>query len=117
VPDDPNNYIIKVSRILLYAFFVMLVLGLLTVIIIMTRSDATLKKMEPKYGSLYDYLRYEQTNFARVWPVWFMGKRIAFVAMVFYFKNERFMILFVMYLYLFEIGSVLAYKPFCCSHD
>jgi len=37
--------------------------------------------------------------------------------MLFYFKNERFMILFVMYLYLFEIGSVLAYKPFCCSHD
>jgi len=64
----------------------MLCLGLLTVLILMTLRAATLERIEPNFGALYENLRVEHTYFARIYPVWFMLKRIAFVAMVFNFE-------------------------------
>jgi len=90
----------------------MLCLGLLTVLILMTLKAATLERIEPKFGALYENLRVEHTSFARIYPVWFMLKRIAFVAMVFNFEYTHGMVVFMLYMYLFEMSCVLAYQPF-----
>jgi len=83
-----------------------MILGYGAVIAIMTRKTAVLEKMKPKFGALYESLK-PGNKFARFYPIWFMTKRIAFVFVVFTFKNTQGMVVTLIYIYLAEISAVL----------
>jgi len=82
----------------------------------MTRKSATLKRIDPKVGALYEGLRVEHTWLARFLPFSFMAKRIIFVAVVFNFTYTQGMVLTLLHSYLVEIILVLSYFPFTDSY-
>ena len=78
----------------------------------MTRNNETMKKIEPQCGAVYETLKYEDNKFARFFPIWFMLKRYAFVAMVFNFDYTHGMIVFSLYLNLFDLIVVYCWLPY-----
>ena len=79
----------------------------------MTRSNETMKKIEPQCGAVYEALKYTEDNkFARFFPIWFMLKRYAFVAMVFNFDYTHGMIVFSLYINLIDAIIVSCWLPY-----
>jgi hypothetical protein len=84
------------------------------VVIIMTRKNETMKKIEPYFGQVYEALKYEDVRLARFIPVWFMFKRYVFLAVVFNFTYTQGLILTYIHLNLVEMCLLSSYCPY---HD
>jgi len=84
-PNDPNATTRSFHEASCYIFLVLQVASFVGVVAIMVQKPATLQKIQPKAGALYEGLRVETEWSARFYPVWFMAKRIIFVIVVFNF--------------------------------
>jgi len=113
---ESNTLTRKVHRVLIYAFFGMLVISYVAIIAIMTRKAKILKRIQPLVGAVYEGLDIEGHWFARFYPIWFMTKRIGFIFVVNYFTNTSGLILILMHIYLAELLGIVHTLPFLLSY-
>lgn len=71
-----------------------------------------LERYKDKLGAIYNSIDYVENWVSRVFPIWFVVKRYAFVAMVFNSENTLLMVLVSIHISLLEMLAVVYWAPY-----